>query len=72
MVDADDTQERALLDVPLSWSESTRTERLDSVRRVIDTVKILSIVGWLGKAIGVALLAVAAAMFITRQAAQSA
>lgn len=72
MVDADDTHERALLDVPLSWSESTRTERLDSVRRVIDTVKILSIVGWLGKAIGVALLAVAAAMFMRRHAAQSA
>lgn len=72
MVDADDTHERALLDVPLSWSESTRTERLGSVRRVIDTVKILSIVGWLGKAIGVALLAVAAAMFMRRHAAQSA
>ena len=72
MVDADDTHERALLDVPLSWSESTRTERLDPVRRVIDTVKILSIVGWLGKAIGVALLAVAAAMFMRRHAAQSA
>ncbi|OFN78612.1 DUF3068 domain-containing protein [Corynebacterium sp. HMSC074E01] len=72
MVDADDTHERALLDVPLSWSDSTRTERLDSVRRVIDTVKILSIVSWLGKAIGVALLAVAAAMFMRRHAAQSA
>ena len=72
MVDADDTHERALLDVPLSWSDSTRTERLDSVRRVIDTVKILSLVGWLGKAIGVALLAVAAAMFMRRHAAQSA
>ena len=65
MVDADDTHERALLDVPLSWSDSTRTER-------IDTVKILSLVGWLGKAIGVALLAVAAAMFMRRHAAQSA
>lgn len=72
MVDADDTRERALLDVPLSWSDSTRTERLDSVRGVIDTVKILSLVGWLGKAIGVALLAVAAAMFMRRHAAQSA
>ena len=72
MVDADDTQERALLDVPLSWSDSTRTERLDSVRGVIDTVKVLSLVGWLGKAIGVALLAVAAAMFMRRHAAQSA
>ncbi|OFN20290.1 hypothetical protein HMPREF2604_04025 [Corynebacterium sp. HMSC055A01] len=72
MVDADDTHERALLDVPLSWSDSTRTERLDSVRRVIDTVKILSLVGWLGKAIGVVLLAVAAAMFMRRHAAQSA
>lgn len=72
MVDADDTQDRALLDVPLSWSDSTRTERLDSVRGVIDTVKVLSLVGWLGKAIGVALLAVAAAMFMRRHASQSA
>ena len=72
MVDADDTKERALLDVPLTWSPDTLTERLDSVRRVIDTVKILSLVGWLGKAIGVALLAVAAAMFMRRHAAQSA
>lgn len=72
MVDADDTQERALLDVPLSWSDSTRTERLDSVRGVIDTVKVLSLVGWLGKAVGVVLLAVAAALFMRRHAAQNA
>ena len=64
MVDADDTKERALLDVPLTWSPDTLTERLDSVRRVIDTVKVLGIVGWLGKAIGVVLLSVAAAMFM--------
>ncbi|MCQ9676364.1 DUF3068 domain-containing protein [Corynebacterium sp. BF-R-2] len=68
MVEADDTKERALLDVPLTWPDSTRTERLDAVRRVIETVKVLSIVGWLGKTSGVVLLAIAAAMFMRRRA----
>lgn len=67
MVAADDTQERALVDVPLAWSADTRTERLDAVRQVITTVKMLSIVGWLGKTVGVVLLAVAAAMYMRRR-----
>ena len=71
MVDADDTKERALIDVPLTWPDSTRTARLDAVRGVIETVKVLSIVGWLGKAVGVVLLAVAAAMFMRRRAQNS-
>ena len=67
MVAADDTQERALVDAPLAWSTETRTERLDAVRQVITTVKMLSIVGWLGKTVGVVLLAVAAAMYMRRR-----
>lgn len=69
MVAEDDTADRSLFQASLNWSEATKKERLDTVRTTINNVKILSIVGWLGKVIGVILLAYAAFMYMRRHRA---
>ena len=69
MVAEDDTADRSLFQASLNWSDATKKERLDTVRTTINNVKILSIVGWLGKVIGVILLAYAAFMYMRRHRA---
>ncbi|WP_244080862.1 DUF3068 domain-containing protein [Corynebacterium striatum] len=66
MVEENDTADRALFQADMSWSEATKQERLDSVRTTIESAKILSIVGWVGKVIGVVLLAYAASLYMRR------
>ncbi|MDO5033186.1 DUF3068 domain-containing protein [Corynebacterium sp.] len=66
MLAAEDTGDRSLVTASFNWDEATKSERLDSVRPVITATKVFSMVGWGGKAIGVVLLAGAAAMFMRR------
>ncbi|MGV0331976.1 porin PorA family protein [Corynebacterium macginleyi] len=66
LIAQDDTEDRSVLAANFRWSEDTRAQRLAEVRPVIYTMRGLMAVGWLGKALGVCLLIVAAYQFMGR------
>ena len=70
MAAAHDTAQRSLLSVDMTFSDDSRAQRHSTVAPLITTIKMLSLLGWAGKALGMVLLGVAAFIFVRRHRAR--
>ena len=71
MVEAEDTAQRSLVSMDMTYSDATHEERLSTVQPLITSIKVLSVLGWAGKALGVVLLSVAAFIFMRHHRVRS-
>ncbi|MGP5506051.1 DUF3068 domain-containing protein [Corynebacterium flavescens] len=70
MAAAQDTAQRSLLSVDMTFSDDSRAQRHSTVAPLITTIKVLSLLGWAGKALGMVLLGVAAFIFVRHHRAR--